>query len=64
MSVYNVFVLCVIGAPISFLMTDQPDTSFAVTSMSIIFCTSITLSLVFIPKVRFTRYSVACIALY
>lgn len=51
MSVYNVFILCVIGAPISLAMREQPDASFSIVSVCIIICTSITLCLVFIPKV-------------
>ena len=51
MSVYNVFILCVIGAPISLVMREQPDASFSIVSVCIIICTSITQCLVFIPKV-------------
>ena len=51
MSVYNVFILCVIGAPISLAIREKPDASFAIVSICIIICTSITLCLVFIPKV-------------
>ena len=51
MSVYNVFILCVIGAPISLAMREQPDASFSIVSVCIVICTSITLCLVFIPKV-------------
>ena len=51
MSVYNVFILCVIGTPISLAMREQPDASFSIVSVCIIICTSITLCLVFIPKV-------------
>lgn len=51
MSVYNVFILCVIGAPISLAMREEPDASFSIISVCIIICTSITLCLVFIPKV-------------
>lgn len=51
MSVYNVFILCIIGAPISLAMREKPDASFSIVSICIIVCTSITLCLVFIPKV-------------
>ena len=51
MSVYNVFIMCVIGAPISLAMREQPDASFSIVSVCIIICTSITQCLVFIPKV-------------
>jgi len=51
MSVYNVFVLCIIGTPISLAMREKPDASFAIVSICISVCTTITLCLVFIPKV-------------
>lgn len=51
MSVYNVFVLCTIGAPLSLAVREKPDASFSIVSTCIIVCTSITLCLVFIPKV-------------
>ena len=51
MSVYNVFVLCIIGTPISFAMRKKPDVSFSIVSICILICTSITMCLVFIPKV-------------
>ena len=63
MSVYNVFILCVIGAPISLAMREQPDASFSIVSVCIIICTSITLCLVFIPKV-FMFYLSSIMSLY
>ena len=50
-SVYNVFVLCVVGAPMSLALKHQPDASFAIVSTIIIFATSLTIGFVFIPKV-------------
>ena len=51
MSVYNVVIMCVIGAPLSYILTDQQDVSFGIISIFIIFCTTGTLCLVFVPKV-------------
>ncbi|XP_048580755.1 gamma-aminobutyric acid type B receptor subunit 1-like isoform X1 [Nematostella vectensis] len=59
MSVYNVFVLCVIGVPMFLVMRDHPDACNAIVAISIIFCTSITLCLVFIPKVMEMRRMMA-----
>ena len=50
-SVYNVAIMCILGAPISFVLSDQQDVAFALLSFFIIFCSSITLCLVFVPKV-------------
>ena len=56
---YNVFVLCTIGAPLSLAVREKPDASFSIVSTCIIVCTSITLCLVFIPKVSvmFCKYT-------
>ncbi|CAB3378686.1 Hypothetical predicted protein [Cloeon dipterum] len=50
MSVYNVVIMCVMGAAISFVLSDQKDASFIIISVFIIFCTTGTLCLVFVPK--------------
>lgn len=50
MSVYNVVIMCVIGAAISFVLADQQNASFIIISVFIIFCTTTTLCLVFVPK--------------
>ncbi|XP_014681505.1 PREDICTED: gamma-aminobutyric acid type B receptor subunit 2-like [Priapulus caudatus] len=50
MSVYNVVILCVAGAAIAFLIQDQQNASFGILSLFVIFCTTITLCLVFVPK--------------
>lgn len=52
MSVYNVVILCVAGAAIAFIIKDQQDAAFGILSLFVIFCTTITLCLVFVPKVR------------
>lgn len=51
MSVYNVVLMCVAGAAISFVLSDQQDASFIIISVFILFCSTTTLFLVFIPKV-------------
>lgn len=52
LSVYNVVIMCVIGASLSFVLRDQQDASFMIISIFIIFCSTTTLCLVFVPKVR------------
>lgn len=51
MSVYNVVIMCVCGAAVSFVIKDQPNAAFIIIGLFIIFCTTITLCLVFVPKV-------------
>ncbi|XP_065572000.1 gamma-aminobutyric acid type B receptor subunit 2-like isoform X2 [Artemia franciscana] len=51
MSVYNVVIMCLLGAGISYVLSDQQDVSFIIISVFIIFCTTGTLCLVFVPKV-------------
>lgn len=55
MSVYNVVLMCVAGAAISFVLSDQQDASFIIISVFILFCSTATLFLVFIPKVSVFR---------
>lgn len=43
--------MCVIGAGLSFVLKDQQDAAFFLISIFIIFCSTATLSLVFVPKV-------------
>ncbi|MBN3305671.1 gamma-aminobutyric acid type B receptor subunit 2 [Amia ocellicauda] len=50
MSVYNVGIMCIIGAAVSFLTRDQPNIQFCIVALVIIFCSTITLCLVFVPK--------------
>ncbi|XP_022255170.1 gamma-aminobutyric acid type B receptor subunit 2-like [Limulus polyphemus] len=50
MSVYNVVIMCVIGAAISFVLRDKQDAAFVIISVFIIFCSTTTLCLVFVPK--------------
>ncbi|XP_030849459.1 gamma-aminobutyric acid type B receptor subunit 2 [Strongylocentrotus purpuratus] len=51
MSVYNVVIMCVLGVSLSFVITDNPNASYGLVSTFILFCTTITLCLVFGPKV-------------
>ncbi|XP_039287226.1 gamma-aminobutyric acid type B receptor subunit 2-like isoform X2 [Nilaparvata lugens] len=51
MSVYNVVLMCIMGAAISFVLSDQQDASFIIISIFILFCTTATLCLVFVPKI-------------
>ncbi|KAK2166254.1 hypothetical protein LSH36_40g05026 [Paralvinella palmiformis] len=50
-SVYNVVVLCLIGVPIALVMKEQVDASYALISLFIFFATSMTVCLVFVPKI-------------
>lgn len=50
MSVYNIVIMCISGAAISVLISHKVDASFLILSLFIIFATSITLCLVFVPK--------------
>lgn len=51
LSVYNVVIMCVMGAAIALVLSDQKDAVFVLISIFIMFCTTITLILVFVPKV-------------
>lgn len=50
-SVYNVAVLCLIGVPTSFMIKEQLDAVYTLTSLFTFFATTLTICLVFIPKV-------------
>lgn len=54
MSVYNVVIMCITGAAISFVLADKQDAMFIMLSIFIIFCSTATLCLVFVPKVTST----------
>lgn len=55
LSVYNVIIPCALVIPILGLVHDRPTTQFALTSFLTIFCTTLTLCLVFVPKIMFLR---------
>lgn len=50
-SVYNVMITCVCGAALSAVLQDQPEYRFVIISMFVIFSTTATLCLVFMPKI-------------
>ena len=52
MSLYNVVIMCVLGVAISAVLQEQRNASFVLISVFIIFCTTLTLCLVFVPKVN------------
>ena len=52
MSVYNVAVLSIIGAIVAFAMEVHYEALYVFSSLCLIVCTSVTLLLVFVPKVR------------
>ncbi|XP_072030589.1 gamma-aminobutyric acid type B receptor subunit 2-like [Amphiura filiformis] len=49
-SIYNVTILCIVGVAVSFLVADDPAVLHTFTSSIVVFCTSITLLIVFLPK--------------
>ncbi|XP_071956737.1 gamma-aminobutyric acid type B receptor subunit 2-like [Antedon mediterranea] len=51
MCVYNVMLLCVCGAALMFMIENSPNAAFGIISAFIIFCSSLTLGLVFVPKI-------------
>ncbi|XP_028837117.1 gamma-aminobutyric acid type B receptor subunit 2-like isoform X1 [Denticeps clupeoides] len=50
MSVYNVGIMCIIGASVSYMTRDQPNVQFCVVALVIFFSSTVTLCLVFVPK--------------
>ena len=52
MSIYNVAIMCVLGVAVSFVLKDELNASFILIAIFIIFCTTGTLCLVFVPKVN------------
>ena len=52
-SVYNVIIPCLLITPVLTVLGNNPDVMFVLTSVLTVLCTSVTLILVFVPKVRF-----------
>jgi Na+/melibiose symporter-like transporter len=52
MSLYNVVVLSTTTAVVGYFLRDQHERSYQLTSIFILLCVTITLCLVFVPKVR------------
>ncbi|CAN0359121.1 unnamed protein product [Lampetra fluviatilis] len=55
MAVYNVGIMSIIGAAVSFLTRDQPNVQYCVVALVTIFSATITLCLVFVPKLLALR---------
>lgn len=51
MSIYNVVVLCLITAPVTLVISSQQDATFAFVALAIIFCSFLSMALVFVPKI-------------
>ncbi|XP_071821055.1 gamma-aminobutyric acid type B receptor subunit 1-like isoform X2 [Apostichopus japonicus] len=51
MAIYNVAVLGIITAPVTLIIKDQANAVFGFSSLTIIFCSAITLALIFVPKI-------------
>ncbi|KAL9967671.1 hypothetical protein ACROYT_G025952 [Oculina patagonica] len=54
-SVYNVVFPCALGMTVVNVVDYHPDVTFAVLSVLVVFCTTITLCLVFVPKISTVR---------
>ncbi|KAL4706640.1 hypothetical protein ACJJTC_005025 [Scirpophaga incertulas] len=52
LSVYNVLIMCIMGAAIALVLADHKDALFVLIAIFIIFCTTATLCLVFVPKLE------------
>lgn len=52
MSLYNVVLLSTTTAVVGYFLRDQHERSYILTSIFILLCVTITLCLVFVPKVR------------
>ena len=50
-SVYNVVAVCAAGVSLDSTLEHRPGEEFALLSVFIVWCTSVTLCLVFVPKV-------------
>ena len=51
-SLYNVVILCMIGVPVALMMKEEVDACYTLISLFIFFATTLTICLVFIPKVK------------
>ena len=54
MSIYNVAILCIITAPVTMVIRDQENATFAFVALANVFCCYLSMALVFVPKVRNT----------
>jgi len=53
MSIYNVAILCIITAPVTMVIADQQNATFAFVALADVFCCYLSMALVFVPKVVF-----------
>jgi gamma-aminobutyric acid type B receptor len=53
MSIYNVAILCIITAPVTMVIADQQNATFAFVALANVFCCYLSMALVFVPKVVF-----------
>jgi hypothetical protein len=63
LSVYIVFICCTLGSLVTFIPSEQIQLSYFLTSFFILICTTSTVLLVFVPKVKsrqFERWHVCC----
>ena len=51
MSIYNVAILCIITAPVTMVIADQQNATFAFVALANVFCCYLSMALVFVPKV-------------
>ena len=51
MSVYNVVILCIVGLAVNLVLGQDPETLFIFNSCISMFCTTLTILIVFLPKV-------------
>ncbi|XP_045467345.1 gamma-aminobutyric acid type B receptor subunit 2 [Harmonia axyridis] len=50
LSVYNVAIMCICGAAVALVLEDHQDAMFLIIGVFVLFCTTATLWLVFVPK--------------
>ena len=56
-AVYNVSILCLLGVPAASLLgEEQLDIKYSISAGCVFLCTSSTLAIVFLPKVRIYNY--------
>lgn len=60
LAIYNVAIFATIGAAITSIVYDRPDAFFGLTSVFIIFPTTVTVCLIFVPKVSPPTISIIC----
>ncbi len=51
-SVYNVVIMSTIGVAVNMIIRDKPSALYIFTASIVMFCATLTISIVFIPKVR------------